>query len=272
MNKIILILFSVLSYGMSIAQENDSTFLRINKVAEVKKKQFIHAFPNNKDTCLLDYKKFDAQSRLTYQKVDMRCMGWTGYDETFLIYNDRELLLVRNNVDGVEKSNTSFWYSKDEEKPIKTVLFLTEILDTIVTNTTYYRNKTGRLDSFVAVTINYDGNKVRTKNIVRYDVNGNLSQLYVIDEMGKPIQMMFYEFDKESKMKSAGFTTYGEKPTFSQTYFSYNQFGQLANTINTVNQKQEYFYHDNGLISNVLSYNPKGVLEIEFIFEYILQK
>ena len=85
MNKIILILFSVLSYGMSLAQENDSTFLRINKVAEVKKKQFIHAFPNNKDTCLLDYKKFDAQSRLTYQKVDMRCMGWTGYDETFLI-------------------------------------------------------------------------------------------------------------------------------------------------------------------------------------------
>ena len=122
------------------------------------------------------------------------------------------------------------------------------------------------------MTINYDGNKVRTKNVVRYDVNGNLSQLYVIDEMGKPIQMMFYEFDKESKMKSAGFTTYGEKPTFSQTYFSYNQFGQLANTINTVNQKQEYFYHDNGLISNVLSYNPKGVLEIEFIFEYILQK
>jgi hypothetical protein len=272
MNKIILILFSVLSYGITIAQENDSTLLRINKIAEVKKKQFIHAFPNNKDTCLLDHKKLDTQYRLTYQKVDMQCNGWPGYDETFLTYNNKGLILVSNSVDGIENNNTSFRYTKDEEKPIKTVLFLRETMDSIVTNTRYFRNKEGRLDSFLAVVKNQDGSIMRTTNIARYDENGNLSQLYIIDQKRKPLQMMSYEFDKDSKMKTAGFTSYGEKPTFSQIYFSYNQYGQIANTINTVNQKQEYFYHENGLISNVLSYNPKGVLEIEFIFEYTLRE
>ena len=272
MNKILLLLFSVLTYGVTLAQENDSIMLRMNNIAEVKKRQFIHAFPNNKDTCLLDHKKLDKQYRLTYQKVDMQCMGWPGYDETFLTYNDKGLTLVRNNMDGVEKNNTSFWYTKNEEKPIKTVLFLRETMDSIVTNTRYFRNKTGRLDSFIAVVKNQDGSTTKTTNIARYDENGNLNQLYVIDQKRKPVQMMSFEFDKSAKMKTAGFTTYGEKPTFSQTYFSYNQDGQLANTINTVNQKQEYFYHENGLISNVLSYNPKGVLEIEFMFEYTTQE
>ena len=194
MNKILL-LFSVLSYGVTLAQENDSIMLRINKIAEVKKMQFIHAFPNNKDTCLLDHKKLDKQYRLTYQKVDMQCMGWPGYDETFLTYNDKGLTLVSNNVDGVEKNNTSFWYTKNEEKPVKTVLFLRETMDSIVTNTRYFRNKTGRLDSFIAVVKNQDGSTIKTTNIARYDVNGNLNQLYVIDQKRKPLQMMSFEFD-----------------------------------------------------------------------------
>jgi hypothetical protein len=269
MKKYTIILIALLSNGIATAQENDSIALRINKVVEVKKNQFIHAFENNKDTCLLDHKKFDDKNRLTYHKTNMQCMGWSGYDETFLNYNDKHLLLVRNFTDGIENSNTSFWYSKKEEKPTKTVLFLNENADTIITRTTYFRDKNGRLDSFLTVTKNLDQSIVRSSNIARYDAAGNLVQLYVIDENRKPIQMMSYEFDKNNKMKSVAFTVYGDKPTFSQTYFEYNQYGQLANTINTVNQKQEYFYYPNGLIQNVLSYNPKGVLEIEFIFDYV---
>jgi len=52
---IVMVVFCV----MTMAQENDTSALVRNNVAVVKKMQFVHAFINNKDTCLYDLKKYD---------------------------------------------------------------------------------------------------------------------------------------------------------------------------------------------------------------------
>ncbi|MEY2924984.1 MAG: hypothetical protein RLZZ337_1532, partial [Bacteroidota bacterium] len=52
----------------------------------------------------------------------------------------------------------------------------------------------------------------------------------------------------------------------------YDQKGRVSCSYNTINQKSEYFYLDNGLISNILNYNPKGELEAEYIFSYTYYK
>ena len=259
----------VVFYVMTMAQENDTSALGRNNVAVVKKMQFVHAFINNKDTCLYNLKKYDKDTRLIYGKVDMNCVGMQTLKETILKYDKTGLNHIISRQDDLDFSKSTYIYDtatgKDPEK-IKVFFFQTN--DSMSINTTYYKNDTGRLDSSETLVTMQDGSQRYTQNVARYNEQGGLVQLATADAKGELIEMASYELDEEKRLLSAAFATYGENPYFVQTYYQYNQRGQIANTVNTVNQKQEYFYYDNGLLNNILSYNPKGVLEIEYIFLY----
>ena len=133
---------------------------------------------------------------------------------------------------------------------------------------TFYRDDHNRLDSTVALRINNHGNKNILRTIYRYDVNNYLVQQISSDQKGEPIDMISYERLEDGKMKSIAFTTYGEKPSFKQVYYSYDQKGRIASTLDTQNRKQLYFYMKNGLLNNVLTYNGNGALEVEFLYNY----
>jgi hypothetical protein len=266
--KIQFTLYLMLLVGLATAQDNDTAVLRKNKVVEVQKFQFVHAFIENKDTCLHDVKRYNSDFLLTYHKINMACMGWQNTEENAYTYRDKNLVLVQQHRDGELSSSTQLIYAKKEEKPAVTSTYFHQTFDSSVIKNVYFRDKKGRLDSTYSTIKNPDGTLLISNTIARYNDANQIVQLYIIDGKRKPQQMMSYDFDKGKKMKSAAVTTYGEKPTFTQTYFEYNQFGQIASTINTVNQKQEYFYYPNGLLQNILSYNPKGALELEYIFKY----
>jgi hypothetical protein len=258
----------VLLCVMVLAQENDLAVLEKNNVAVVKKMQFVHAFVNNKDTCLYDLKKYDKRTRLIYGKVNMRCLGMTTFEETLLSYDKIGLKHIISRRDNLDFSKSSYIYDSTGKDPEKIMVFFFQTNDSMSINTTYYKNDTGRLDSSETLVTMQDGSQHYTQNMARYNEQGGLVQLFTVDAKGVPLEMASYELDKDKTLLSAAFTTYGEKPYFVQTYYQYNQKGQIANTMNTVNQKQEYFYSENGLLNNILSYNPKGVLEIEYIFRY----
>jgi YD repeat-containing protein len=116
------------------------------------------------------------------------------------------------------------------------------------------------------------GEVVKSKSNARYNKKNELVQLYTLNEKGAPVEMISNEIDKKGNVLSIAYTRYGDEPSFMQTFYEYNEKGQILNTVNTVNQKQEYKYDAKGLITNIMSYNPKGVLEIEYIFKYFHHK
>ncbi|PCJ65010.1 MAG: hypothetical protein COA58_12125 [Bacteroidetes bacterium] len=263
-----LIIFSLFSAVLSMAQDNDTAVLSANKVSEVKKFQFVHAFADNKDTCLLDYKKYDTLTRVTYHKVDMRCMGYRNHEETILVYNDLGIDTIYSRRDDEDFSVSNYSYDESGKEPKGIHTFFYQTNDSMTITNRYYKNDTGRLDSSFTVSVLQDGSKVFSRSEARYNEQGKMIQLISADGDGVPTQVSTYEISKSGFLLSTAFTTYGEKPYFVQTYYEYNQKGQIANSINTVNQKQEFFYDDNGLIINILAYNPKGKLEIEYLFKY----
>ena len=91
---------------MTMAQENDTSALGRNNVAVVKKMQFVHAFINNKDTCLYDLKKYDKDTRLIYGKVDMNCVGMQTLKETILKYDKTGLNHIISRQDDLDFSKS----------------------------------------------------------------------------------------------------------------------------------------------------------------------
>ena len=267
----ILVLALALTLGVK-AQDNDTTLLRTLKVAEVQKKLFVHAFVNNKDSCLYTHRKFNEKGQLVYEKTDMECMGWNSFEEMFLNYNRDKVNKININRDGLPFNTSYYTYTKEakDASSIKTLFHQTN--DSMLVYNTYFLSKKDKLDSTVTTTINQDGSSDLRKTIARYDKKGNLVQLFVLSESETPTEMVTYEVDDEGVVNSVAFTTYGEKPDFTQVFYSYDQDGRVASSYNTINQKTEYYYADNGLINNILNYNPKGELEAEYIFEYTYYK
>lgn len=266
---LIIVLFS---FAHVSAQDNDTSVLRKNGVVEVEKYQFVHAFIDNTDTCLLDIKKYDTLTRQVYHKYDMSCMGYKGNEETIFEYGPSGFSKVVGRRDDEDFTVSTYTFEKGEKEPVGINVFFLQTNDSMVISNSYFRNKKGLLDSSISVTIMQDGKRVYSRSVARYNKQDKLIQLVNADEQGDLTQMSSYDIDKSGLLLSSSFATYGEKPFFSQTYFSYNQKGQISNSVNTVNQKQELFYYDNGLLKNILSYDPKGKLEVEYIFKYTYKK
>ena len=265
----IILLFS---FAHTQAQDNDTSVLRANKVAEVQKYQFVHAFIDNKDSCLLDIKRYDTLTRIIYHKVDMKCMGYNSNEETIYEYGEYGFNKIKGRRDGEDFTESTYYFEKGEKDPVSIHTFFLQTNDSITMKNTYFRNKTGLLDSSITVSVLQDGTRAYSRSVARYNEDDKLIQLVNADENGQLTQMSSYEVGPSGLLLSSSFATYGEKPHFVQTYYSYNQKGQISNSVNTVNQKQEFFYDDNGLLTNILSYDPKGKLEVEYIYKYTYHK
>lgn len=259
---ILLIIISLSTLG----QNNDELLLSKNKVKEVKKVQKIHAFELEAKLCEIESKMLNEDGQIVYSKMDLNCIGWTSKEERFLTYKKGKVLTSKIKRDGEDFEISTFRYGKGKE-PVEIRTFFYQTNDSMLVSNKYFRKK-GKIDSTYITTVLQDGSIYKTKSIARYNGDNKLVQLYSVNESGEATEMLSNEIDENGVLKSVAFTTYGERESFTQTFFEYNRDGAIDNTINTVNQRQEYFYLDNGLIKNVLSYNPKGELEIEYIFEY----
>lgn len=250
------------------SQDNDSSLLRINKVKEVRKKFYVHAFMKETDTCVMNLRKFDERGRIVSDLTDLNCMGWDIKEEAKMEYENNVLTSLSISRNG-EPFNTSLYtYQQGKKEPETIKVLFHQTNDSMVTENNYYYGKYDKPDSTFITQTERDGNISTSKVIARYNDAGEVVQLYTLDMSGEPLEMVTYELDDKGKVQSVAHTIYGEKPKFTQTFFSYDQNGRVVSTNNTTNQKQEFFYLPNGLISNIYNYNPEGKLETEYIFEY----
>ena len=259
-------LLSVVMY----AQDNDSSLIRKNGVIEVKKRIVIHAFQND-DSCLLNYQKYNEQGALIYEKTNMSCLGWPNTEEVFLAYEGGNLSVMEVKRNDQIFSKARYLWDEELNKPSEVRTQFLQTNDSSLVQNKYFLNDSGWLDSTYIVTQNQDGSIAESATVARYNSKGELVQLFYIDSEGLVSEMASYEMSDEGIVLSSAFTTYGEKPNFTQVFYEYNQNNQMVKSYNTVNQKQELFYLENGLIQNIYSYNPNGELEMEYIFEYSYQ-
>ena len=250
----------------AIAQENDTSLLRELGVTQLQKYLFVHAFIDNHDTCLYYHQELDTQMRTVYEKVNMRCYGYNDFDEYRYSYDSSGLRkLVHDKEDG--PFNITMYEFNEHGQPSSINSFFFRTNDSSLTKTVYYQGKHSQPDSSITTIISQEGDTVITKTIARFNELGLPVQIMLLDDKRELLQDISYEYD-DSLLTSSATTVYGEQAGFMQTYYEYDQHKRLVFSYNTVNQKQEYYYLDNGLLNNILNYNPKGVLESEFIYKY----
>lgn len=264
---LLLLVLPVLTYG----QNNNPEILAKNKVSEIKKFQKVHGFIDNNDTCLIDVIRLDERGNTIYHKIDFTCIGWHKTEESIMKYEKDRLISMKTIRDGDHYSTSEYTYGKYDE-PEKIVTFFVQTNDSMVMSTKYFRTIKGRMDSSITMMILQDGTIQTSQSTARYNKDGEVVQLYTLDQDGKPLQMVNNEIDDNNLVKSVAYSTYGPNESFTQTFYEYNEDKSINNTVNTVNQRQEYIYSKDGLISNILSYNPKGALEIEYIYTYSFYK
>lgn len=264
----ILLLIAITVTILGWSQDNDTALLRKHRVKEVRKNFFVHAFLKDTDTCLISLRKFDERGRIISDLTNLKCMGWDIKEEARMKYQNnllQSLVIIRND----EPFNTSFYtYQEGRKEPTRIKVLFHQTNDSTLTENKYFFGKYAKPDSTLVTQTEQDGSVIHTKVIARYNEEGEVVQLSTLDSAGNPLEMITYEMGGQGKILSVAHTTYGDKPKFTQTFFDYDQNGRVVSTKNTVNQKQEYFYLPNGLISNIFSYNPEGKLETEYMFDY----
>ncbi len=262
---IVLVSLPIFTFG----QANDSSLIRKNQVLEIKKNLYVHAFIENNDTCLFNHQKFNEEGMMVYEKSNMICMGWPSTEEVFIEYGERGISQLEVKRDGKPFSRATYKYDTIGKAPIWVKTFFYQTNDSTVLTNVYSYGDDDLVDSTHSTLIQQDGTTKITKSIAVYNERNEPVQLYTIAEDRTPIEMASYEMADNGLILSTAYTTYGDKPRFTQIFYAYNQNERVAHSYNTTNQKQEYFYLDNGLLNNEMHYNPKGELEAEYIFEYI---
>ncbi len=252
----------------ALAQDNETDALLKANVKEMRLKQLVHAFSNKKDSCLLDIKKYNEVGKLTYSKRDLICLGWNSSEEFQYTYIDGNMMEMTLTRDGKLFARNEYIYTKKSEDPESTISYLQETGDTIYTDFKYFKNRKGRLDSTYSYELMPDGTQRLRRNIIRYDKEDNVVQMSNALAGEEVIDMVSYERGEKGEMLGMAYTTYGDNPKFVQTYYVYNEDDKIAKTTDTRNRTQLYFYTPKGLLNNVLTYNGKGELEVEFIYEY----
>lgn len=248
------------------AQDNPTALLKKMEVKQIEKYIYVHAFSGKKDTCLYYHQELDEEYRTSFERVDMRCYGFNEVDEYTYIYGKKGLKkMVHDKLDG--PFSVTNYQNDTAGQPVEMNSFFFRTNDSSETFTTYFYGEGAMPDSSVTTFISQEGDTVYTKTIARFNEDGNAVQLITVDEDREVTQQLSYEY-KDSLVASVANTVYGERSDFMQTFYDYDQDGRIVVTYNTVNQRQEYFYDKNGLLSNIMNYNPKGDLESEVIFKY----
>ena len=272
MKKGIALFIGLVTFVGAIAQQNDTALLRSLKVSQVKKYQRIHAFVGNIDTCLMEYRKLNSYGLDVFFLRDLGCSGYKQRDIVRARYVGRNMVsqtLERNNEMLV---SYAFAYDKKQKELVRKTEVILANADSVVTEYTYYKKRRAKtVDSTRMTLTNKEGSKTYvSKN--RYDKKRRLLSVITVDGNGKTLAETSTVWGTDGNIKSSINSSFGEKITFVQTFFKYDQKGRVVETNDTHSRQNIYLYTDTGLLSNVLGYNAKGELEIEFMYEYTYTK
>jgi hypothetical protein len=256
MKKIVVLCIGLLAFAAANAQQNDTALLRSLNVSEVKKYQCIHAFVGNIDTCLVEYQKLNTYGLNLFflQDVGRRMEGQS------LERNNKMLVLY------------AFKYGKEQKQLARKTEVILSNLDTIQTEYTYYKKRRAKiLDSTRLTLTNKKGSKTYvTKNT--YDKKKRLLSVITVNSAGETLSETSHTWGTDGNIKSTINSSFGENISFVQTFFKYDQNDRVVETNDTHSRRNIYSYTDSGLLRNMLGYNAKGELEIEFIYKYTFTK
>ncbi|MFY0644813.1 MAG: hypothetical protein JXR19_10140 [Bacteroidia bacterium] len=267
MNKILPMLIAFALFTQAKAQDNDTSLLRKLGVNQVEKYMFVHAFDDNDDTCLYQTLKYDEETRLSYSLADMRCFGYPNFVEYTYVYSGDKLLTTTfEDENGLNSFNYISFNDKGDPIEVRTMHMRTN--DSSISTHTYFYGDMPQPDSSIMVSIDQMGDTTITKTIPRFNEYGMPVEIITLDHERKIQSEVSYGYRDSTVLLTVSHTTYGDKPFFSQSFYEYDQFDRVVISYNQINQRTEFFYLENGLVSNIFNYNPKGELESEFIFNY----
>jgi hypothetical protein len=272
MKKIVVLCIGLLAFAAANAQQNDTALLRSLNVSEVKKYQCIHAFVGNIDTCLVEYQKLNTYGLNLFFLQYLGCSGYKQRDIVRATYVGRRMegqSLERNNKMLVLYA---FKYGKEQKQLARKTEVILSNLDTIQTEYTYYKKRRAKiLDSTRLTLTNKKGSKTYvTKNT--YDKKKRLLSVITVNSAGETLSETSHTWGTDGNIKSTINSSFGENISFVQTFFKYDQNDRVVETNDTHSRRNIYSYTDSGLLRNMLGYNAKGELEIEFIYKYTFTK
>lgn len=272
MKKISLLFVFLFGASALHAQQNNEAILKSLKVTEIKKYQVVHAFSSRADTCLTERTLLNENGQSTYEMRNYNCSGYTKIDETFRFYKNKkavkEVLIVNEDSTAIYE----LAYSKKSILPSTSIVIDLKNADTTRTYFTYHSpRRSHRVDSTKIQVVNRDSTLVYYSQNT-YDKKDNLLATRTTNGKGELVEENTSEWDTHGNVTSASSAAYGDRPVFEQSFFKYDQTGRVVETTNSHNRQNKFFYQDNGLLGNILSYNAQGALEIEYIYHYMLEE
>lgn len=272
MRKILGLCLGILALG-ALAQQDDTAAMRANNVAVIYMYQYVHAFAGKKDTCLYEITKMNTDAKTIYHSFDYTCSGYKTKTAEEYIYDKKRIAVAKEYRDGEPWSIATYFYKKrKDDQPKRVKVFYYQTNDSAEQSYTYFYSKKNRLDSTLTNMTLQDGSQIQNWTFAKYNKNNQVMQMYTTDSSYTPLQSVTYELGEEGVVESTSYQTYGEKADFSQIRYTYNADGKLMETNNQAQQRQVYVYDKNGLLTNMLSYNPNNELEVEYIYKYEYHK
>jgi len=272
MKNIVAVGMAILFFVGAFAQQNDTMLLRKLKVTEIEKFQRVHALLGTNDTCLMEYKKLNKYGLDTFLFTDFGCSGYKQKNVVRSQYNERKVIRQFFEQNGKKYGEVTYKYNgKTDVLSSKTAIEATSGKETVTTYT-YYKKKRAKLVDSTRITVKNEEttNIFLTRNT--YDKKKRLVSSTTEDGTGQKIQETVNIRGADGKIESTANATFMEKPTFVQTFYKYDQEGRVVETNDTHNRQNIFLYTTDGLLSNIMGYNAKGELEVEFIYKYTFGK
>lgn len=248
------------------AQENDTTLMRELGVRSMEKHLYVHAFQNKRDTCTFFSQEFDERQRSIKEHTDMSCYGYPNISETERSYASDTSWFETTYSDGLPVGQTKI-RTDASGKPLYVKVWMLEQNDSSETWITYVGDRGKMADSSASLTLS-GGDSSWMRTVARFNSDNKPTEIIRFTDEQNILAEDLFEYDSKGRLLSVSNTMHGEQPYFMQTYYSYDQQDRVVETSNSSNQRQVYLYLENGLLSNMLSYNPKGELEAEIIYTY----
>lgn len=262
LSSIVLALFAILGYS----QQNDTALLRSLDVVKETKYVVVHAFIGEKDTCEFYSRSLDSLQRTVVEDVDFSCYGFKDRETTYYAYEEGSMTVLVADDQGPREA---IMYRLNERNlPIEIITNHYRTNDSSFAYYQYFYGEHKQPDSSILIHINQQKDTQWQKTIARFDKFGQAVQVISVDQEDDLLSQLSTEYKDSALVGSVANTVYGDKPSFSQTYYEYDQFDRVVISYNTVNQRQEFFYREDGLLSSIMNYNPKGELESEIIYKY----
>ena len=262
-------LMILLFCGLAFGQQNDTSLLNKLKVVEESKYVVVHAFIGEKDTCHFYTRQMDSLKRTVQEEVDFSCYGFKDRESTFYAYEEGSMTILIADDQGPREA--VMYLLNEHDLPTYVITNHYRTNDSSFSHYEYFYGEYDQPDSSIMTHIDQQKDTQVQKTIARFDSYGQPVQVIAVDMEDNLLSQLSTEYRDSGIVASVANTTYGDKSSFTQTYYEYDQYDRVVISYNTVNQRQEYFYREDGLLSNIMNYNPKGELESEIIYRYVFE-